>query len=212
MGRIHPLAELAMALAPIVAGCEAPEQSGSSEASPLPPEAANDGRWKRPAAESGITARARLADVLAQGRRWQPDAELHGVSTAFAEGPASEFWLYDLQSRSSGTCTRLRAMADGRIAVSEPSQPCRIRKPVADDFVDSTAAIASAVEAGMKQGESTEFSLRSLKDQALASPRACWVVSSDFDAAEGVTRGWCVDPATGGFVVRLSGYGGPVFE
>jgi hypothetical protein len=151
---------------------------------------------------------------MTEAGKWQTDAELFGVFTSFAEGPATAFWLYDFQSRAGKSCMRLRAFANGKVDTAESSQDCRIRKPVPREFVDSPAAVASAVAAGMKKGESVEMSLRFLKDKALAAPRSCWVISSDSDpdADVGVTRAWCVDPATGAFVVRLSGYGGPVFE
>ena len=57
--------------------------------------------------------------------------------------------------------------------------------------------------------ESVQFGLRYQRDQSLPEPRSCWVLWSDLDGDEekGIIRGWCIDPATGTFVTRLSGYG-----
>jgi hypothetical protein len=204
-----------VAVAALAAGCGPSDQStGAKKETPATPPAAAAPDTPAPSqpASDKITARAQLSRVLAEAAKWQADAELFGVFTSFAEGPATAFWLYDFQSRATKTCMRLRAFANGKLDTAEASQDCRIRKPVPREFVDSPKAMASSVAAGMKTGESVEFSLRFLKDQALAAPRACWVISSDSDSESGVTRAWCVDPATGAFVTRLSGYGGPVFE
>ena len=204
---------LIVAVAALAAGCGPSDQSsGTKKETPAAPPASTNTTALLEPANDKITARAELSRVLAEAGKWQGDAELFGVFTSFAEGPATAFWLYDFQSRTAKTCTRLRAFANGRLDTAEASHECRIRKPIAREFVDSPAALASAVAAGMKTGESVEFSLRFLQDKALPAPRACWVISSDLDADGGVTRAWCVDPATGTFVARLSGYGGPVFE
>lgn len=160
----------------------------------------------------GITARAAFSRALAEGLKWRADAEAFNVFTSSENGATAEFWLFDFQSRSIKTCTRFIAFASGELKTTEASHDCRIRKAVEREFVDSPAAIASAVAAGMKTGQSVEINLRFLQDNALAAARACWVISSDSDSGSGVTRAWCVNPATGVFVTRLSGYGGPVFE
>lgn len=161
----------------------------------------------------GITARARLDAVLVEAAKWQPDAQLFNVFTSFAEHPEAAFWLYDLQSPSKKSCMRLRAFASGRLDTAEETHECRLRKPVAKDFIDSPAAFKSAVAAGMKPSDNMEFSLYQLSDKALTAPRACWVVWASGDSAEGdLKRGWCVDPQSGTFVARLSGYGAPEFE
>lgn len=205
---------IAVALA--AAGCGPGQQEKTKAAAPLAPAPAAPVSAAAPAlsgdAGGKITARAELARVLAQAHKWQADAQLFSAFTSYAEGAATAFWLYDFQSPATRTCLRLRVMASGALETTEASHDCRVREPVPTEFVDSPAALASAVSAGMKTGESIEFNLRFLKDKALSAPRSCWVLSSDFDEEEGVTRAWCVDPATGAFVVRLSGYGGPVFK
>lgn len=202
-----------VAVAALAAGCGPSDQSaGAKKETPAAPPASITTPTPSEPANDKITARAELSRVLAEAGKWQGDAELFGVFTSFADGPATAFWLYDFQSRAAKTCTRLRVFANGRLDTAEAAHDCRIRTGVAPEFVDSPAALAGAVAAGMKTGESVEFSLRFLQDKALAAPRACWVISSDFDAEGGLTRAWCVDPATGAFVVRLSGNGGPVFE
>ena len=195
------------------AGCGKKERPSTTTESAVASSAPGASTSTAPAtAEDKITARSHLDRVMAEAAKWRADAEPVGVFTSYADGPAAAFWLYDFQSPSTKLCTRLRVFAAGRLDTAEPEHECRIQKPVTKDFVDSPAAMSAAVNAGLKKGESVEFHLRFLKDKALATPRICWVVSSDFDSEEGVTRAWCVDPGTGAFVTRLSGYGGPVFE
>ena len=164
-----------------------------------------------PAAEEGdgITARSFIDQALAEAKKWQPDAELVGVSTGLAEGPRHAFWFYDVQSQSKGNCTRIRALANGRVENVGLGEECVLMKPVSDGFVDSPVAWEAARAAGFAPGDSTQFGLRFQRDQALPAPRECWVLWSDADGDEekGIILGWCVDPATGTFVTRLSGYG-----
>ncbi len=53
-----------------------------------------------------LTARAMLEPAIAEARKWEPDAELVGVTTSLADGPAHDFWFYDFQSPARSTCTR----------------------------------------------------------------------------------------------------------
>jgi hypothetical protein len=181
---------------------------GKSEAPPAAAAAAPE-----PAAtgqEAGnITARSLLDQALAEARRWQADAQLIGVTTSLADGPAHGFWFYDLQSPSRGTCTRIRAMGNGSVNNVGTGEECVLMKPVSEGFVDSPAAYEAALAAGFQKGDSVQFGLRYQRDQALATARECWVVWSDLDGDDekGIIRGWCIDPATGTFVTRLSGYG-----
>lgn len=158
---------------------------------------------------SGITARAMLEAALAEAKKWQPDAELIVVTTSLAEGPTHDFWFYDVQSRASGSCTRIRAMANGRVENVGAGDSCVLMKPVSAQFVDSPVAWDTARAAGFTPGDSVQFALQFQRDQALPAARECWVLWSDNDADEatGLTRGWCVDPANGQFVTRLSGKG-----
>jgi len=178
-----------------------PAAGSASSAEPMPAPNA--------AASDGITARTLLDQAMAEARKWQADAELAGVSTSLAEGPSHAFWFYDVESPSQGTCTRIRALANGRIENVGTGEKCILMRPVSTGFVDSPAAYEAARAAGFESGDSVQFGLRFQQDQALPTPRECWVLWSDNDSDEeqGVTRGWCVDPATGAFVVRLSGFG-----
>jgi hypothetical protein len=65
-----------------------------------------------------------LAAALAEARKWQPDAELVTVTTSLAEGPRHGFWFYDVQSRAQGTCTRIRALANGSVANVGTGEGC----------------------------------------------------------------------------------------
>ena len=193
----------ALAVAACGGGETSPPPQGAANA-PAPIEAA-----PAPASEEGITARAMLDDALAEARKWQPDAELVTVTTSLAEGPRHGFWFYDVQSRTQGTCTRVRALANGGVANVGAGEQCVLMKPVSLEFVDSPAAWEAARAAGFDPGDSAQFGLRFQRDEALQAPRECWVLWSDADGdgASGAIRGWCVDPATGQFVARLSGKG-----
>lgn len=159
--------------------------------------------------EQGITARTMLEQALAEAKKWQPDAELVVVTTSLAEGPRHTFWFYDVQSRAKGTCTRIRALASGRVENVGGGEECVLMKPISANFVDSPAAWDAARGAGFDPADSAQFGLRFQRDEALPAPRECWVLWSDADGDEaaGVIRGWCVDPASGEFVTRLSGKG-----
>lgn len=196
----------------LAAGC-----GGKSNGSQAPAAAASststssDSTAPAPAAvdDDGITARALLEPVMVAARQWQPDAELVLVTTSMAEGPKHAFWFYDVQSRSKGVCTRIRALANGTVENVGTGDACVLMKPVSGGFVDSPVAWEAARAAGFDPGDSAQFGLRFQRDEALSAPRECWVLWSDADddEAQGVTRGWCVDPVTGQFVVRLSGKG-----
>ncbi len=196
----------------ILAACgeNKPTANAASSEPPAAPAAPAAAPPATPVQEDGlITARARLDQAMAAAKEWQVDAQLAVVTTSLAEGPSASFWFYDVQSPSSGMCTRIRAMANGSVENVGGGEGCALVKPVSIGFVDSPVAYEAATGAGFKKGESVQFGLRFQRDKALPAPRECWVVWSDADGDEesGVTRGWCVDPATGAFVTRLSGYG-----
>jgi hypothetical protein len=202
----------ALVAALILFGCgenPAPQATGPAEATT--PEAAPAAQEPASAeTEEGMIAARSLLDLsLAEAQRWQADAQLVGVTTGLADGPANNFWFYDVQSPSKGTCTRIRAMANGSVENVGTGDECVLMKPVSTGFVDSPAAYEAALAAGFRKGDSVQFGLRFQRDQALQAPRECWVVWSDADGDEtkGIIRGWCIDPATGAFVTRLSGYG-----
>lgn len=187
-GKPPPAADVAPDTAAPVAPAPAPAAEGSAD---------------------GITARAMLDEALAEAQKWAPDAELAGVATSLADGPRHAFWFYDVQSRARGACTRIRALASGRVENVGTGEECVLMKPVATGFVDSPQAWDAARAAGFDPGDSAQFGLRFQRDEALPQARECWVLWSDADGDEatGLTRGWCVDPASGQFVARLSGKG-----
>lgn len=205
---------LALSIAALVAACGSGDDSPREQTAVEPAVSASGhapAAAPAPAEEhaGGITARAMLEAALVEAKRWQPDAELVMVTTSLAEGPRHDFWFYDVQSRASGTCTRIRAMANGRVENVGSGDSCVLMKPVSAQFVDSPVAWDAARAAGFTPGDSVQFALRFQRDHALPAPRECWVLWSenDGDEATGLTRGWCVDPATGQFVTRLSGKG-----
>ena len=197
----------------VVSACgenKPPLDAASGEVSSAPQGAATA---QEPAAsgqeDALITARSLVDQALAKAKEWQADAQLTVVTTSLADGPSAGFWFYDFQSPSKGTCTRIRAMANGSVENVGSGDECLLVRPVSAEFVDSPVAFEAALGAGFKMGDSLQFALRFQRDKALAEPRECWVVWSDADGDEekGITRGWCMDPATGAFVTRLSGYG-----
>lgn len=197
----------------VVAGCgEKPQTAAAergAETSAATPSVPATGATEPEAGK--LAARAMLNAAIAEAHKWEPDAELVGVTTSLADGPAHDFWFYDFQSPAKSTCTRIRALSSGSIANVDTGEECRLSAPVSTDFVDSPAAYEAAVAAGFRKGESVQLGLSVKNDQALSAPRECWVVWSDADGDDekGITRGWCVDPATGAFVTRLSGYRAP---
>jgi hypothetical protein len=201
-GAILSVTAISLLVAACGGGSEAPKQAATAPPAETP-------AAPQPAAAEGITARAMLDQALAEARKWQPDAELVVVTTSLAEGPSHGFWFYDVQSPTAGTCTRIRALANGSVANVGTGEECVLMKPVAAGFVDSPVAWEAARAAGFAPGDSAQFALRFQRDEALAAPRECWVLWSDTDGDEaaGLIRGWCVDPATGQFVTRLSGKG-----
>lgn len=198
---------IAILIACLAQGCDG--DGGAPRDLPAAASGTADVPAAKVAEDEGITARARLDDALAAARNWRPDVELIGVSAGLAEGPTSTYWAYDVQSPSQGTCNRILAFADGRVQDSGNEAECALMKPVSTGFVDSPAAWNAARAAGFEPGDAVQFSLRFQRDQALPESRECWVVWSDADGDEerGIVRGWCVDPANGAFVTRLSGYG-----
>jgi hypothetical protein len=197
------------ALALNACGGKAPQPAATTAPEAATPPAAAEPAPAEAASEDGITARAMLEQALAEARNWAPDAELIGVATSLAEGPRHGFWFYDVQSRAKGACTRIRALASGGVSNVGTGDGCVLMKPVSLAFVDSPAAWDTARAAGFDPGDSAQFGLRFQRDEALPQARECWVLWSDLDGdeASGLTRGWCVDPATGAFVTRLSGKG-----
>lgn len=200
------------AISLLVAACggggEAPKEPTAAATAEAPAQA-DVPAAPEPAGDEGITARAMLDQALAEAKKWQPDAELVVVTTSLAEGPSHGFWFYDMQSPATGTCTRIRALANGSVTNVGTGEECALMKPVSAGFVDSPAAWEAARAAGFAPGDSAQFGLRFQRDEALPAPRECWVLWSDADGDEaaGLIRGWCVDPATGQFVTRLSGKG-----
>ncbi len=192
-----------------IAACGGGPEEPAATAPTTVPGAVEPAPVPEAASEEGITARAMLEQALAEAQKWQPDAELVVVTTSLAEGPRHAFWFYDMQSPSTGTCTRIRVLAKGSVENVGSGDECVLMKPVSLGFVDSPVAWEAARAAGFEPGDSAQFGLRVQRDEALPTPRECWVLWSDADGDEaaGVIRGWCVDPATGQFVTRLAGKG-----
>jgi hypothetical protein len=209
---------LCMVLLTGLAACspEAAEQSPPTAAGAATdnPETAATPATAAPPPQDGITARAFLDQALAAAQAWQPDAQLYGVHTSYASSGHNAFWFYDVQSPAQGQCSRFRAMASGQFDNVEEAHDCMLSAPLATDFIDSPQAFAAATAAGFKHDEDVSLHLHVMRDdEVLPGPRPCWVANSaeyDTDPEQGIARkGWCVDPMSGEFVVRLSGFGRP---
>lgn len=141
------------------------------------------------------------------GKKWQPDATLTSIGTPGADANGrSRLWQYDFYSKKTKGCARVQLVTDQEPKVQKyPS--CVAEKPISTGFVDTPAAIDEAKKNGFKTGDLVYMTLDHSKDRLLKPGRECWTISSehDFDSAKAVTRGWCVDPKNGKFIMRLSG-------
>ena len=156
---------------------------------------------------AGSSGKAGLAQAKQVAGKWQPDAALTRIGTPGANaGGTARLWQYDFYSPKSRKCARIQIVTDTPPKLSE-FRSCVDNKPISGDFVDSPAAIAEATKSGFKPGDLVTMTLDYSKDRKLKPARECWTVSSDndFDPGAARIRGWCVDPRTGKFVMRLSG-------
>lgn len=198
----------------LMSGCGGEPDGADAEVAAAATAEAPSGTSPLEAADTGITARTHFGETIAAARGWQADAQLFGVHTSFAESGYNAFWFYDVQSPATGQCTRFRVLGAGQIERVEEPFDCVLSAPAPERFIDSPEALAAALAAGFRHDDDITLHLQVMRDdEALPEPRACWVVYStayDADPEQGVARrGWCVDPGTGGFVTRLSGYGRP---
>ena len=154
-----------------------------------------------------MSAKAGLAQAKQVASKWQPDAAVTRIGTPGANaGGTSRLWQYDVYSQKSRKCARIQIVTDTAPKLSE-FHSCVDMKPISDDFVDSPVAIGEAKKNGFKPGDLVSMIFDHSKDRLLKPGRECWTISSehDFDPAKATIRGWCVDPKTGKFVMRLSG-------
>lgn len=156
---------------------------------------------------AGFTARAGLEQAQQTIKTWQADAALSRVGTTVlkADGTAI-MWQYSFVSPATTTCARVILLAGGEPRIQDLGS-CKPPNTVSTEFVDSPVMLKAAVEAGFKPGEDSDAYLVFIHDAATPD-RECWVVSTiaDFDTEHAYMQGWCVDPKTGQFVVRLSGH------
>jgi len=128
------------------------------------------------------TAKVRLAAAVAEARKWQPDAFLVyvGTDTANPDGTAYS-WMFSFGSPK--TKDQVSVIVDDGGEVSRLPSFSANTKPLGE-FIDSDAAMAAAVKAGMKTR--TYGMKMSLK----VADRAEWFMSdSDF--------GYTIDAGTG---------------
>ncbi len=153
---------------------------------------------------AGVTARTGLAQANKAAAAWKADAKLTNVSTTVLKTDGTALvWTYSYLSPGSKSCARLIMINGGEPRLQDLGK-CNPAKPISDKFVDSPEMLKAAVDAGFKPGEDSNAYLEVKHDQ-LAQDKSCWVVFTSKDFANGYMRGWCVDPKTGKFVVRLSG-------
>jgi hypothetical protein len=156
---------------------------------------------------ASLTARDGLEQAQQTAHTWQPDATLTRVSTNVIKTDGTAImWQYSFLSPATTACARVIMLVGSEPRLQDLGS-CNPDKPISTAFVDSPAMLNAAVNAGFKPGEESDARLLFMHDAATPD-RECWVVStiSDFDRETVNMRGWCVDPKTGEFVVRLSGH------
>jgi hypothetical protein len=155
-------------------------------------------------------ARAWLDQAQETAQSWQTDAVLSSVSTTVLKQDGTALvWTYSYVSPATVTCARVIMVGGGEPRLQNLGH-CAPAKAISMDFVDSPIMIKAAMSAGFKPGETSDAYLSVKQDRAVPE-RECWVVHTiaDFDKEKAVMRGWCVDPESGEFVIRLSGESGP---
>lgn len=165
--------------------------------------------WSGPhaGAASAATALARLADAKAAAARWQKDAALVSVTALQAadDGTAPRSaagWVYTFHSRSAKRWAGFHAGPGGMERVDLPAG---LTEPVPGSFVDSDRVLAEIRKHGFRKQGDTLLVLMFLRDPGL-KPGVYWCGASAADASpERGMRGFCVDPATGRFVGRMTG-------
>jgi len=152
------------------------------------------------------TARAGLAKATKAATAWKSDAKLTGVSTTVLKQDGTALvWTYNFLSPKTVNCARVIIVSGGEPRLQNLGK-CNPPGLISSDFVDSPIMLKTAIAAGFKPDEDSTAIL-SFKHDLVAQDKACWEVHTfkDFDKATASMRGWCVDPKTGKFVVRLSG-------
>lgn len=151
-----------------------------------------------PVALAAATARAAISEVMAQAKKWHPDAVLTHVSTLTAKADGtSRSWLYTVYSpkaKKSAIVTARDLKADleevGRNTSTDP---------LPGEFLDSDKVLDAARKAGLKMGaEGIGLGLTTF-GQATGKPRVYWAVTVTTDEAlSSVT----LDAKDGAFVKR----------
>jgi hypothetical protein len=211
----HPFstAWLAVGAALFLSACgkggEAPVQDTPSVPTQTPHTTTAQAQDASAAAQTmGMTARSGLDKAVEAIQSWQADATLTRVGTSVlqADGTAT-MWQYSFFSPETNACARVILLLVGEPRVQDLGE-CKREEAVSTDFVDSPVMLEAATAAGFRPDEQSDAYLALVHD-AEASERECWVVHTiaDFDAEHANMRGWCVDPRTGRFVVRLAGHG-----
>lgn len=153
-----------------------------------------------------FTARDGLEKAEKAAAAWKADSVLTAVRTTSlkTDGKAA-VWQYDYLSPENSICARVLIIGQGDARLQDMGK-CTPAKPVPETFVDSPEMLKAAVAAGFKPDETSNAYLIIEQDSA-AKDKACWVTftSADFNQKQAAMRGWCVDPGTGKFFVRLSG-------
>lgn len=156
-------------------------------------------------------ARAWLDQAQQAAQSWKADALLTSVSTTVLKDDGTALvWTYSYLSPGTVTCARAIIVSGGEPRIQELGS-CAPAKAISMDFVDSPIMIKAAIKAGFKPDETFDAYLSFKQDRAVPE-RECWVVHTfaDFDSDKAAMRGWCVDPKSGEFVIRLSGESGLV--
>ncbi|MCU0974525.1 MAG: hypothetical protein MUF80_11320 [Burkholderiales bacterium] len=151
-----------------------------------------------PEAFGAATARAAISEVMAQAKKWHPDAVLTHVSTLTARADGtSRSWpytVYSLKAKKSAIVTARDLKAD-----LEEVRRNTSTDPLPGEFLDSDKVLEPARIAGLKMGaEGIGLGLTTF-GQATANPRVYWAVTlTTEEALSSVT----LDARNGAFVKR----------
>lgn len=95
------------------------------------------------------TAKTNLADALAGGKKWKPDAILiQVVGTRIGPDGKNISWEYGFYSASAKTCA-IVYVAKGQSMAKESGEPATCQAPELKEFIDSDQAMGIARKNGI---------------------------------------------------------------
>lgn len=124
------------------------------------------------------TAKAALKEVVAAGKKWQPDAVVTHVSTIFGQpNGKARTWIYTVYSPKAKKSANVTTQDLTVLEVLEVPRNMSV-DPIGD-FIDSDKATEAAVKAGLKFEKPTQSVMMGLTvgNQAVGKPTLFWSVT-----------------------------------